>query len=153
MEGGEMDPTCQRRHPELVSGPIMRFARSKRWQTQPHRQVGPMRIARVEQIDFPLPMPALQLLLAQDCRFHFAEQFIVDEHVDCVARGEPRQRIVAMLPQARDEVGGDADVDCAVGLTRKDVDARELLITHGPDIEAKWVLKQVQDDDTCEVVL
>ncbi len=147
MVGGNAHGAKQLRHPELVSGPISRFARSKRWQTQPHRKIGPMRVALVDQIDLPLPVPALQLLLAQDREFHFAEQFIVDEHVDGIARGKPRQRIITMLPKPRDQVGCDTDVDRAVGLAGKDVDAWGPLVTHAPEFAEKWVLKQVQDDD------
>ena len=139
MGVGNSHKPNQLRHPELVSGPILRFARSKRWQAQPYRQVGPLRVALVDQIDLPLPMPALQLLLAQDRRFHLAEQFIVYEQVDGVLRGESRKRIVAMLPEPGDEVGGYADVDRAVGLARKDVDAREQLIAHAPEYAAQCI--------------
>ena len=156
MAGGEgveiAHPANRLRHPELVSGPISRLTRSKQWQAQPHRQVRPMRVVHVDQVDLPLPMPALQLLLAQDRRFHLAEQFIVDQAVDSVARGETRQCIVAVLPQSSDEVGGNADVDRAVGLARKDIGAGTALLPHGPELAAKWALKQVQGDDNCWVV-
>ena len=135
------------RHPELVSGPISRFTRCKRWQTQPHRQVRPVRVVLVDQIDLPLPMPTFQLLLTEDRRFHRAEQLEVNQRVDGVLRGEAGQGVVAMLPKARDEIGSNADVNRSVGLARKNVDARLALLSHAPECAARWVLKQVQDDE------
>jgi hypothetical protein len=152
MAGDNAHRANQLRHPELVSGPISRFARSKRWQTQPHRKISPMRVALVDQIDFPLPVPALQLLLAQDRQFHFAEHFKMNEAMHGVSRRKPRQHIIAMLPKPRDQVGCDTDVDRAVVLACKDVDARGPLVTHALEVAEKWVLKQVQDDDFCGAV-
>ena len=151
MAGVSIPEPIRHRHPELVSGPISRFVRSKRRQTQSHSQIRPMRVVLVNEVDLPRPVPALQLLFPQDRRFHFAEQFEMNKRVDGVARSEARHSIVAMLPKPRDEVGGDADIDRAVGLAREDVDARLPLFPHGLERGAQWVLKQVQDDENCEV--
>ena len=142
-----MNTPLPNRHPELVSGPIPPWARSKRRQTQPHRQIRPMRVALIDQIDLPLPMPALQLLLAQNRRLHLAEQFEMDEAMDRVARGEPGKRIIAMLPHSRDEVGRHADIQSPVMPARKDIGARLTLFPHDPECGAKWALKQVQGDE------
>ena len=135
------------RHPELVSGPITPPIRSKRRQAQPHRQIRPMRIALVDQVDLPLPMPTLQLLLAHDRWLHVAEQLKVDKAMDGIARGESGERIVAMLPHSRDKIGRYTGVKSAVMPARKDIDARLAFFPHGPECAAKWALKQVQGDE------
>ena len=137
----------QPRHPELVSGPIVPHVRSKRRQPQPHRQVRPMRVALVDQVDFPRPVPVLELLLAGNCGVHVAKHLEVHKAVDCVAAREPRQRVIAMLPQPRDQIGSDADVERAEGLAREDIDAGLAFLPHGPELGARWTLKQVQGDE------
>ena len=144
MAGGEV---MDHRHPELVSGPILRLTRTKRWQAQPHRQVRPMRVVFVDEVDLPLPMPAFELLFAQDCRVHVTEPFEMNEGVNTVLRSKSGNRIAAMLPDARDKIGSNPDVNRAVGLTGKDVDAGLAFVSHGPEIGGQWILKQVQDDE------
>ena len=134
------------RHPELVSGSIVRPALPKRRQTQPNSKVSPNRIPFVDQIDLPRPMPILQLLLARNRAFHVAEHLKIDQPVNRIFRRVPGHRIVAMLPYARDQVRGHPNVERAVKLARKDIDARVFLFSHGRNITAKWTLKQVQGD-------
>ena len=135
------------RHPELVSGSIPRFDRGKRGQPQPHGKVRPMWVRRIDEIDLPRPVPVLELLLARDRSVHVAEHFEVDETVDFVAAGESRQSVVAMLPKPCDQIGRHADVERAERLARKDVDARDTFLPHGPVFGARWTLKQVQGDE------
>ena len=142
----------QPRHPELVSGPISRFARSKRGQTQSDRQVRPMRIVFVDQVDLPLPVPALELLFAQNRWFHLPEQLEMNESVNGILRGESGECVAAMLPDSADEIGRDPDIDCSVRLARKDVDAGLAFVSHRPEFAARWVLKQVQDDGLGKMV-
>ena len=137
----------QTRHPELVSGSIPRFARRQRRQAQPHGKVDPLRVALVDKIDFPRAMPTLELFFTQDRRRHLAEQFVMHQPVDFVFSGEPRQRIIAMLPQASDEIRGHADIQRAVVPARKDIDARKAFLPHGAESGARWTLKQVQGDE------
>ena len=137
----------QPRHPELVSGPIVPHVRSKRRQPQPHRQVRPMRVALVDQVDFPRPVPAFKLFFAQDCRFHPAEQLKVDETMNAVTRGMSRQRVIAMLPKPTDQMGSHANVKRSIKPTGQNVDARLLVLSsHAWNDAAKWALKQVQGD-------
>ena len=150
MAGGDQAATVNSRHPELVSGPIFRFARSKRGQAQSHCRVRPMRVALVDQVDLPLPMPALELFFARDGQFHCANQLEMDESVDAILGSEAGDDIVAMLPQPAGQIGSDADLEGAVVLAGKDVDARLALFPHAHDFAAKWALKQVQDDDNRE---
>ena len=136
------------RHPELVSGPISRLVRSKRWQTQPHRKVCPMRVALVDQVDLPRAVPVLELLLAQDCRFHPAKQFEMDEPVNFVARGMSRQRVASVLPKPADQVGSHANVQRSIKPTGQNVDARLFVLSgHASNNTVKWALKQVQGDE------
>jgi hypothetical protein len=106
-----------------------------------------MRIARVDQIDFPLPVPVLELLLTGYGIDHVAEDFEMDEPVDFVPPGEPWQDIAPMLPQATDEIGSDADIQRAIVSARKNIDTRDAFLPHGPECAARWTLKQVQGDE------
>ena len=134
------------RHPELVSGSIGSGILPKRRQTQANRKVSPNRITFVDQIDLPRPMPILQLFFAQYGAFHVAEHLKMDQPVNRIFRGMSWHRIAAMLPNASDQVRGHANVQRAVMLARKDIDARVFLFSHGWNITAKWTLKQVQGD-------
>ena len=135
------------RHPELVSGSISPHIRSQWRQAQPHRQVGPMRVRLVDQVDLPRPVPILELLLAGDDAYHVAEHFEVNQPVRLVARGKPRRCAAAVLPHAAEQVGSHADVQRAVVSARQNIDAGVALLPHGPECAAKWTLKQVQGDD------
>ena len=147
MAGADTHLVTQVRHPELVSGPIPRFARSKRRKSQRYRQVRPMRIAGVDEIDLPLPVPAFKLLFPQDGRLHVAKQLVMDQHLHSVLRSEPGHGVGTMLYEPDQQIGCDADVNRAVRLARKDVDARLALLPHEPECAGQWVLKQVQDDE------
>ncbi len=85
----------QSRHPELVSGSISPHAQFKGWQAQSDGKVGPRRVALVDEIDLPLPMPAFELFLAGDGAVHIAEQLEMDEGVDVVLGGEAGEGVVA----------------------------------------------------------
>ena len=134
------------RHPELVSGSIGSFTLPKRRQPQPHSKVRPNRITFVDQIDLPGPMPIFKLFLAQYGALHVSKHLKMDQPVNRVFRRMAGHCAVAMLPNAREKVRGHANVQRAVMLARKDIDARVFLFSHGRNITAKWTLKQVQGD-------
>lgn len=136
----------QPRHPELVSGSIGQLARSQRWQTQPHRQIVPIAVLVIHQIDLPLPMPAFELFFAPNRAFHVAKHLEVDQPVNPVSRGKAGYGASTMLPQPLEQTGGDADVERAVGRAGEDVDAGLALLAHGFGCAAQWMLKQVQHD-------
>ena len=92
-------------------------------------------------------MPALELFFTRNRPFHVAEQVKVDEHVDIVLRREPWQRIVAMLPEPTDQLGGHTDVKRSARVTRKNVNAWLTLVPHGLECGREGALKQVQGDD------
>ena len=136
----------QLRHPELVSGSILPPTRSKRWQSNAHRKVAPLGVLAIDQIDFPLPVPALELFLPLDGGVYVAVHFEMDEAVDGVFRGMSGQGVVAVLPHAAEQLGGDADIQRAIVLARKDIDAGVSFLPHETELGARWTLKQVQGD-------
>ena len=155
------------RHAELVSASILPTAPSvpeEKWtlkqvqgdgsskmverrQTQPDRQIMPVGVLAFDQVDLPLPMPTLELLLPQDCRLHVAEQLVAGEAVDPVAAGEAFDCTVAVLPKPHNQIARDADVKRAVPLASKHVDAGLAILSHGSKDAALWMLKQVQHDE------
>jgi hypothetical protein len=135
------------RHPELVSGSSFPPRRSKRLEAQSHRQIDPIRVVALDQIELPLTMPTLQLFFPQDRALHVAEHLVADEAVDLLAPGEPAGDALAVLPKALFEVGGYADVKRTARLAGEDIDARMALYRHGAVPAEKWTLKQVQGDE------
>ena len=135
-------------HPELVSGSIVGPARSKRFKTQAHSKVAPFGVGRVDQVDLPFTMPVLELFFARNGPLHVTEHLEMNQPMNLVARGKARWGTVPVLPEALHEVGRHTDVDRAVVAAGKDVDARIPLIRHGSLHAARWMLKQVQHDDS-----
>ena len=136
----------KRRHPELVSGSIWPHTLPKRRQTQPHRQINPLRIMLIDQIDLPRAMPVFQLLFAQDRALHVPKQLKVHQLVDRIFGRMPRRHVIAMLVKPLKQVRGHADIERAVKLTRKDIHARLLFLSHVKSLAEEWTLKQVQGD-------
>jgi hypothetical protein len=135
------------RHPELVSGSIGSGILPQRRHTQPNRKVSPNRVPFVDQIDFPRSMPILQLFFARNRAFHVAKHFKMHQPVNRIFRRMSGHRIIAVLPNAREQVRRHANVERAVKLARKDIDTRVFLCSHRRNITAKWTLKQVQGDE------
>ena len=133
-------PTC---HPELVSGSI---PRTKRRQTKAWCQIVPVGVLVLDQIDLPLPVPALQLLFPDDGGIHRVELLESDQAMDSVARGKARNDVGTMLVEACDKVGRNADIDRTERLADEDIDARIAFEWHGPRFGVRWMLKQVQHD-------
>ena len=125
----------------------MPFARSERLEAQSDRKVAPVRVLASNQVELPVAVPVLELLLALDCGFHRLEQLEVDQPMYGVALAKPLDRALAVLPEAGDQIGGHADVDRAEGFAGEHVDARLLLGRHELETAVGWTLKQVQGDD------
>jgi len=126
-------------HPELVSGSIppsappiptmdaeASSAWRKWWQAEARREVEPLRILAFDQIDLPLPMPALQLLLPLDRLVHRAVQFKPHEPVHGIFRGEAWNAIATVLEEPGNQVRRNTDVQGAVLTAGEDIDARLL---------------------------
>ena len=82
-----------------------------------------MRILAFNQIDFPLPMPTLELFFASDRVVHRAEELEAGEAVHGIFRREAFDAITAMLVKPGDQVGRDADVEGSVLSAGENVDA------------------------------
>ncbi len=153
--GGVMRALAQTRHPELGSGSIPPHARSNRLHPQRRRQIMPIGVLALDQIDFPLAMPALQLFFAACRSLHIAIHFEVHKTVNAIPFRETRNRVGAMLMQASDKVRRYANVERPIWLARQDIDAGVAFDRHGTEFAARWMLesktcehKQVQHDDS-----
>lgn len=134
------------RHPELVSGSIAQLRLRYRRHSQPNRQIHPMRIFGVNQVDLPLPTPVLQLLLARNGRLHCAEGFKMHQRINGVFRRMPWDQALAMLRQSLQKIGRYANVNRAVMLAGKYIYAWGSFVSHALESAAKSTLKQVQGD-------
>ena len=138
----------QNRHPELVSGSIGQLFLRYRRETQPNRQIHPMRIFGVNQIYFPSAVPIFQLLLARNRRLHRAKNFKMHQPVNGIFGSMSRRHTAAMLRKPLQQVGRDANVQRSIMLACKYIYARGFLAFHALESAAKWTLKQVQGDVT-----
>ena len=136
----------QYRHPELVSGSTLPSTLHYRRQAKPNGQIDPLRILGTNEIDFPRPVPVLQLLLARNRTLHFAKHFKMHKSIDRIFRGMSGHRSVAMLVKSLKQIRSHADVKRAVRLACQNVNARVFLRFHQRGVTAKWTLKQVQGD-------
>ena len=134
------------RHPELVSGSIAKLAPPNRRQAQPHRQINPLWIFGIDQIDFPRTVPVFQLLLARDSRVHCAENFEMHKPIYRISGSMAWRKPSSMLRHPLQKVGSNANVQRAIKLAGKYIYARLPLLSHRRSIAAKWTLKQVQGD-------
>jgi hypothetical protein len=138
-------------------------------------QIPPLRVVLLDQVDLPLPVPVLQLLLARNRVGHPVKRFGVDQADRAIIRGKTWSRSRAVLVQSRREVGRDADVERSALLAGENVSAglphmnvgniqrrdAELVSASMPRIGRQagcvesissseaWVLKRVQDDGRC----
>lgn len=97
--------------------------RRQRLQPQPLRKIVPRRIVALDQVAFPLPAIAFDMLLARDRRFHRGGNFEPDQPMDGVAFRKAAVVSVAMLDYARDQVRCYADIERAVEAAGEHVDA------------------------------
>ena len=115
--GGSASPT-QRRQPQFL------------------RQIAPIRVCRLDQLNLPPALPVLDLLLARDRGVHRRGEFEPDERFDAIAAGEAAETAVAVLADALDQVRGDAGVERAVPRTRHDIGAGLEVGVHGVEARA-----------------
>lgn len=149
-----MGRTLSYRHPELgwlkpstTPGSIPPSAQVQRRQTKPNRQIMPIGVLALNQVDLPLTPPILELLLAGDGLLHRAKRFVADKAVNAVALRKAFHFAATMLPKAFHKIARDPDVERSLGFARKHVDARVSLDRHSTERDAKLTLKQVQGDE------
>ncbi len=136
----------QNRHPELVSGSIAQLFLPYRRKTEPDRQIHPMRIFGVNQIDLPCPMPILQLLLPRNRGLHRPKNLKMHQPVNRIFGRMSRRHTTPMLRNPLQQVRGNADIKRSVMLACKYIYAGFFFISHALESAAKWTLKQVQGD-------
>jgi hypothetical protein len=138
-------------------------------------QIPPLRVVPFNQVDFPLTVPVLQLLLPRNGVRHPVKRFGVDQADRAIIRRKTWCRPRAVLVQSRCDVGRDADVkrsallageNVSAGLSHRNVGNiqrhhAELVSASMPRIGRQagyiqpsrnneaWVLKRVQDDGRC----
>ena len=134
------------RHPELVSGSIVTLVLPNRRQAQPNRQINPLRIFGIDEVDFPWTMPVFQLLLAPDGGLHCAEKLKMHQTVNRIIGSMAWRQVIAMLRKPFQQFRTYADVERALMSAGKNIHARLLFLSHRQSITAKWTLKQVQGD-------
>ena len=140
-------PLSTARHPELVSGSTVSRGRLVEREAQTNGKVMPIGIGGFNKVDFPLAMPPLELLFAGNGGLHGVKPFIIHQFHHLIALGKAVFRGGTMLPQARNQIGRDTDVERAARLASQDIDAGLAFIRHGPKAMAQWTLKQVQGDE------
>jgi len=84
-------------------------------------KITPTRIDFFDQPQLPVAVPFFQGFLAGDRTFHGVVLFVPDECLDVVLGGESLDDSFAVLPDALNQVGGDADIERAVACTGHDV--------------------------------
>ena len=139
-------PASFTRHPDLVSGSIGQLFLRYRRQTQPNRQIHPMRIFGVNQVNLPSAVPILQLLLARNRGLHRAKNFKMHQPVNGIFRSMSWRHAAAMLRKPLQQVRRDANVQRSIMLACNYVYAGRLFISHALESAAQWTLKQVQGD-------
>lgn len=95
------------------SAPYRRRSHSCALPSRPPKQLVPVRVRLPDQLDLPLPRPALQRLLTLDGVADVEMLLVPDEALYAVAGGEARARPLLVLGKAPAERVGDADIDRA----------------------------------------
>ncbi len=96
-------------------------------------------------------MPILKLLFARDRGGHVGEHLKMNQPVDSIFGHMAQRGFGTILRKTFEQIRRYADVDRAVELACKDINARVFLFSHGWNLAAKWTLKQVQGDDLFHV--
>ena len=109
---------------------------AQRRQPQFLRQIAPLRVRRLDQLDLPLALPILDLLLTRDRGVHRPGEFEPDERLHAIAVGEAAETAVAVLADALDQVRGDAGVERAVPRAGHDIGAGLEVGMHGVEARA-----------------
>ena len=100
-----------------------RGAATRRSRVQRLVQVAPFRVELLDEREFPLALPFLELLLARDGFVDVAVRLVPDQHFHLIFRRKRRSDACAMLMSAQRKVVGDPNVERAVSPTRHDIDS------------------------------
>jgi len=100
-------------------------------QSQFLSQIAPIGVRCLDQLDLPLALPILDLLLARDRGVHRPGEFEPDERLHAIAVGEAAETAVAVLADALGQVRGDAGVERPVPRAGHDIGAGLEVGVHG----------------------
>ena len=134
------------RHPELGSGSIEQLTLTHRGQAKTNRQINPMRVCGIDQVDFPGAMPVLQLLFSRYGRVHTDKNLEMHQPVNRISGRMAGGQTAAMLRQALEQIRRNADVQRAVVFARKYINAWCFFLFNSKSLAETWTLKQVQGD-------
>ena len=87
-------------------------------------QVPPSRIKRLDQRQFPLPRPGLDLLLSHNRRSHRVMHFKPDQHLASISFGEAIRDALAMLPDTLRKIGRNPGVERTISLAGYNIGGR-----------------------------
>ena len=85
-------------------------------------EVSPLRVEILDQLELPGATPAFDLGFASDRIDDIAMFLKPDELMDAIFGSEGRCFTCAVLPDAVDEIAGDAAIECAVSVGGEEVD-------------------------------
>src|SRR5439155_10807699 len=102
-------------------------------------EIPPFAIVALDQFELPLAAPFLDLLLPQNGIRHRLMELQVDQQVDAVFLSEAGDSPGSVLPHSASDVARHADIERAVPLTCKDVDASSTHDAYRAMSSAFWV--------------
>ena len=86
-------------------------------------KVTPLRVQGLDERKFPDTLPFLDGFLAHDGRLHCFVLLEPDQDVNTVFPGKARSKIVLVLPDALNKIGGHASIERTVLAAGEDIDA------------------------------
>ena len=108
-------------HPPGGKGELPWF---ERFEAELFRQVEPAWIVPFNKIEFPVPSPVFELLLVGYRGQHILEELEIDEFLHRMPGGESGDIAAAVLVYPAHQIGRYADIDRAICIAGKDIDAR-----------------------------
>ncbi len=103
---------------------------AQRLESQVLRQVAPARIGLLDQCELPCPVPFLDPLFPDDCRFHRRMPFEPDEQPHPISAREPGQKAMAMPVDAACQGRCHAHIERAVPAGSEQVHGRAEIARH-----------------------
>ena len=89
-------------------------------------QIGPVRVSVLDQIDFPIAFPFLDLLFSADRCLHRTVCLKPDRGVNTITRRKTWDSLALVLEYPLYEIGGYADIQRPVGFACQQVDVKYL---------------------------
>ena len=106
----------------------MTMGRRDNLRDQSRREIMPIGVVRLDQFDFPAPIPFLDVLLTLDRSGWVIAGFEVNQLLHGIAFGEAGNLRALMLGNAADEIVRDADIERPISIRSENVN----VIGHRP---------------------